>query len=73
MGKSAEVMKKHLEKNRDMPWPQVLSDQVGQESLAGRYGVYSVPTMLPIDKQGIPRTIMARHNAEDMIPKLLEK
>jgi hypothetical protein len=38
-----------------------------------QFGVQSIPTLFLIDKKGIARTIEARENMEEMIPKLLAK
>ncbi len=64
-------------KDNDMPWVQLWDKdtQTKQETswhaLAKQYGVEGIPTMFLIDRAGVLRTIDARENMEDMIPKLL--
>ena len=55
-----------------MPWPQMFdATKPGWHKLAKEYGVEGIPTMLLIDKQGTVRSIRAREDFEDQIPKLL--
>jgi thiol-disulfide isomerase/thioredoxin len=57
-----------LKKNPDMPWPQLFDPE-----LAKVYGVRGIPTMFLIDKQGIVRSVKAREDFEQQIPKLLDE
>jgi len=61
-----------LEKNPDMPWPQLFDEKAGGwHPLATQFGINSIPTMFLIDKKGVVRSVHARENLEEMIPKLL--
>lgn len=68
----ADSLKTFLERNKDMPWPQMFdASKPGWHALATQYGVNGIPTMFLIDRKGICRTVKARENFEEMIPKLL--
>ena len=61
-----------LAKNKDMPWPQLFDKKApGWHALATEYGISGIPTMFLIDKKGVVRSVKARENFEEMIPKLL--
>ena len=64
-----------LEKNKEkMPWPQLFDPATaGWHPLATQYGIHGIPTMFLIDKKGVVRSVSARENFEEMIPKLLEE
>jgi len=63
-----------LKKNPDMPWPQLFDPKrPGWHELAKVYGVRGIPTMFLIDKQGIVRSVKAREDFEEQIPKLLDE
>jgi thiol-disulfide isomerase/thioredoxin len=65
---------KFLDENKDMPWPQLFdAKKPGWHELATSYGIDGIPTMFLIDKKGILRSVSARENFEEMIPKLLEE
>jgi thiol-disulfide isomerase/thioredoxin len=69
---SADDLKKFLDENKDMPWPQLFdASKPGWHALATQYGVMGIPTMFLIDKTGVVRTVEARETMETMIPKLL--
>jgi thiol-disulfide isomerase/thioredoxin len=62
----------YLAKNKDMPWPQLFDKKTpGWHALATDYGISGIPTMFLIDKKGVLRSVKARENFEEMIPKLL--
>jgi thiol-disulfide isomerase/thioredoxin len=69
---NAEALTKFLEKDKAMAWPQLFdSAHPGWHALATSYGIEGIPTMFLIDKKGILRSVSARENFEEMIPKLL--
>jgi thiol-disulfide isomerase/thioredoxin len=68
----AGTLKQYLEKNPDMPWPQLFDPaKPGWHEIATNLGVKGIPTMFLIDRAGILRTTEARGNLEKEIPKLL--
>lgn len=70
----ADALKTFLEKNPDMPWPQLFdTSKPGWSSVALGYGVRAIPTMFLIDKHGVLRTVTARENFEKLIPQLLSE
>ena len=56
-----------------MPWPQLFDASAAPQwnPVTQGFGINGIPTMFLIDKKGICRTVEARENMEDMIPKLL--
>ncbi len=57
-----------------MPWPQLFdakNPELQWHPLADAYGIHSIPRMFLIDKKGVLRTVNARENFEELIPKLL--
>jgi thiol-disulfide isomerase/thioredoxin len=58
-----------------MPWPQLLdtkaaaAQQWNPTTLS--FGIEGIPTMFLIDKQGVLKSVDARENFEQQIPKLL--
>jgi thiol-disulfide isomerase/thioredoxin len=75
--RSADDLKGFLEKNKDMPWPQLFdpTENPKQEwnPIAKDWGINSIPTMFLIDKKGILRSVEARKDFEEEIPKLLDE
>lgn len=70
--RDGDDLKKFLDDNKDMPWPQLFDlKNPGWHPLATSYGINSIPTMFLIDKKGVLRSVTARENFEEMIPKLL--
>jgi thiol-disulfide isomerase/thioredoxin len=70
----AEALRTFLMQNKDISWPQLFDvTKPGWHELATSYGIQSIPTMLLIDKKGIVRTVNARQNFEELIPKMLEE
>jgi thiol-disulfide isomerase/thioredoxin len=63
------------EKNPDMPWPQLLDPAAAAQQswnpITLGFGINAIPTMFLIDKKGIVRSVSAREDFEEMIPKLL--
>jgi len=74
---SVDDLKGFLEKNKDMPWPQLFdakeNPKIQWNPLAKEWGINGIPTMFLIDKKGILRSVEARKDFEEMIPKLLEE
>jgi thiol-disulfide isomerase/thioredoxin len=70
----ADALAQFLKANPDMPWPQLFDAKTpGWHPLAKSYGITGIPTMFLIDKKGVVRSVTARENFEEMIPKLLEE
>ncbi len=74
---SADELKGFLEKNKDMPWPQLFDAKENPKTrwnpLAKEWGINGIPTMFLIDKKGVLRSVEAREDFEKEIPKLLEE
>ena len=69
---NAQDLTQFRAKNPDAPWPQLFDPATaGWHPLATQYGVQGIPTMFLIDKKGVLRSVEARANMEDLIPKLL--
>jgi thiol-disulfide isomerase/thioredoxin len=68
-------LKAFLDRNKDMPWPQLVDSKVDPENpfhiLAKQWGVRAIPTMFLIDRKGVLRDPTADQDFEEMIPKLL--
>jgi hypothetical protein len=66
-----------MTENPDMPWPQLFDSAAAAKRdwhpLANTYGITGIPTMFLIDKKGIVRTVTARENFEELIPKMLKE
>jgi hypothetical protein len=58
-----------------MPWPQLYDAKKNPElqwnPLAKEWGINGIPTMFLIDKKGVLRSVEARKDFEEAIPKLL--
>jgi thiol-disulfide isomerase/thioredoxin len=68
------ALSKFLAQNKDMPWPQLFDAKTpGWHPLAKQYGITGIPTMFLIDKKGVCRSVTARENFEELIPKMLEE
>ncbi len=71
----ADDLKGFLAKNKDMPWPQLFdanqNPKINWHPLAKEWGINGIPTMFLIDKKGILRSVEARKDFEEEIPKLL--
>ncbi len=73
--RSEDALIKFLADNKaDMPWTQLFDKaNPGWHALAKEFGVNGIPTMFLIDKKGVCRSVEARANYEELIPKLLEE
>ena len=73
----AGELKGFIAKNPDMPWPQLFDAQqnpkLNWHPLAKEYGINGIPTMFLIDKKGVVRTVEARQEFEELIPKMLQE
>jgi peroxiredoxin len=58
-----------------MPWPELFDADAAANhqwnAITTAQGIQGIPTMFLIDKKGIVRTVSARNNMEELIPKLL--
>jgi thiol-disulfide isomerase/thioredoxin len=72
-----EKLKAYVGQNPDMPWPQLFDAGAAARGdwhpVTTGFGIEGIPTMFLIDKKGICRTIEARQDFEEMIPKLLDE
>jgi thiol-disulfide isomerase/thioredoxin len=59
----------------EMPWPQLFDAAAASQQqwnpITTGFGINGIPTMFLIDKNGVLRTVEARENMEELIPKLL--
>jgi len=71
----ASALKKFVAKDPKMPWPQLIDESAARlhkwNPITQGFGINGIPTMFLIDKKGVCRTVNARENFEEMIPKLL--
>lgn len=71
----ANDLKQFVQGSTDMPWPQLFDAQAAQKGewnpITMGFGITGIPAMFLIDRKGICRTVDARANFEEMIPKLL--
>jgi len=72
---NAQSLKTFMERNPDMPWPQLFDEGAAAKRewhpVTQGFSIEGIPTMFLIDKKGVVRTVEARENFEEMIPKLL--
>jgi thiol-disulfide isomerase/thioredoxin len=72
---SADELTKFLAENKDLPWPQLFDSTAAAKQqwnpITQGFGIDGIPTMFLIDKKGILRSVTARENMDDLIPKLL--
>jgi thiol-disulfide isomerase/thioredoxin len=73
----ADELKAFLDKNKDMPWPQLFdakqNPQMQWNPLAKEWGINAIPTMFLVDKKGVLRSVEARKDFEEQIPRLLDE
>jgi thiol-disulfide isomerase/thioredoxin len=72
---TAGALTKFLADKPDMPWPQLFDAAAAAKQqwnpITQGFGINGIPTMFLIDKKGILRSVSARENMDDLIPKLL--
>lgn len=72
---SADDLTKFVAADPAMPWPQLFDSKAAADQqwnpITTNYGISGIPTMFLIDKKGICRSVTARENFEELIPKLL--
>ena len=72
---SADALKGFVQKDPGMPWPQLFDGAAAAKEdwhpTTTGFGIEGIPTMFLIDKKGVVRSVEARENFEEMIPKLL--
>ena len=69
---SEKPLQDWLAAHQEMTWVQLFDPKTpGWHPLAKEYGINGIPTMFLIDKKGVLRTVKAREEMEDLIPKLL--
>src|SRR5258706_943590 len=75
--RSEADLKTFLTANPDMSWPQLFDPAAAAKKswhpLADSYGLPGIPTMFLIDRKGVVRSVTARDNFEEMIPKMLKE
>ncbi len=70
--RSAEDVTSFVAEQDGMDWPNLFEQgQEGWHPLATELGVRGIPTMFLIDRAGIVRSVTARRDYKEMIPKLL--
>ena len=69
---SEKPLQDWLAAHKEMTWVQLFDPKTpGWHPLAKAYGINGIPTMFLIDKKGVLRTVKAREEMEELIPKLL--
>lgn len=70
--RDVDDLKGFLSQNPDMPWPNLFDpSKPGWHPLAEQFGIEGIPTMFLIDKKGVVRSVTARENYKELVPKLL--
>ncbi len=68
------ALRAFLAENKDMPWPQLFDEKApGWNAVATQNGIEGIPLMILIDKKGVVRSVTAKENFEELIPKMLEE
>jgi thiol-disulfide isomerase/thioredoxin len=74
---SPDDLQKFLTAHPEMPWPQLFDPDAAKAQqwnpITLGYGINGIPTMFLIDKKGILRSVDARQNMDDLIPKLIQE
>jgi thiol-disulfide isomerase/thioredoxin len=72
---SADELKSFVSKDPGMSWPQLFdADAAARQEwhpITSGFGIDGIPVMFLIDKKGVVRSVSAREDFEEMIPKLL--
>lgn len=70
-----ESLTKYLAGDPQLAWPNLFDPDAAKAGkwhpLSEKYGIDAIPRMFLIDRNGICRTVEARQNMDDLIPKLL--
>lgn len=69
--RNPDDLKDFLAGNPDMPWPQLYEPNTTHHPLLDKYGIEGIPTMYLIDRNGICRSVTAREDMQELVPKLL--
>jgi peroxiredoxin len=71
----ADDLTKFVAADPAMPWPQLFDPAAAAQHkwhpITEGFGINGIPMMFLIDKKGVLRTVEARENFEEEIPKLL--
>ncbi len=74
---SADDLTKFLTAHPEVAWPQLFDADAAKTNqwnpVTLGYGINGIPTLFLIDRKGILRTVDAREDMADMIPKLLQE
>lgn len=72
---NGEALKGFVAADPEMPWPHLFDADAAASKkwhpLSQKYGVNAIPRLFLIDRNGVCRSIDARSNYEELIPKLL--
>ncbi|HEY0456690.1 MAG TPA: TlpA disulfide reductase family protein, partial [Verrucomicrobiae bacterium] len=60
-------------KDKELPWPQYFDGKGWGNKFALQYGIFSIPTMWLVDKQGHLRDTEAENQLEQRISRLLQE
>lgn len=73
--RSVQALTPYLAKDAEMSWPNLIDLDAASTKqwhpLSRQFGINAIPRMLLIDRHGICRTVEARSEMEELIPKLL--
>jgi thiol-disulfide isomerase/thioredoxin len=58
-------------KEKELPWPQHFDGKGWENQFAARYGIFAIPTMWLVDKEGNLRDIQARFDLERQVVSML--
>jgi len=58
-------------KEKELPWPQHFDGKGWENQFAARYGIFAIPTMWLVDKEGNLRDTQARFNLEQLVTSML--
>ena len=60
-----------VQQHSEMPWPELFHAGTDWHPLTKKFGIHSIPTMYLVDRNGNLRSMDARDDMGEMIPKLL--
>jgi thiol-disulfide isomerase/thioredoxin len=58
-------------KEKELPWPQHFDGKGWANQFAARYGIFEIPTMWLVDKEGNLRDTQTRFNLEQLVASML--